>query len=188
MLGSKNNKYNHYKDEALMISIYNGDVYAFNELYGRYKSRLLYYFYRMLGNSKEKSQDFLQEIFIKIIERPELFNSSRRFSTWIFSIAHNMCKNEYRSQEVRKIIKRDEHIDIIQEEDSDNDSQEQIELLFRELELLEEVEKTAFILRYREGFSIKEISVVLDLAEGTVKSRLFYTRKKLIEKLQIKNY
>ncbi len=94
-------KYSRISDEHLMISVHHGDVYAFNELYNRYSKRLLYYFYRMLGSSQEKSRDFLQDIFIKIIERPELFDTTRKFSTWIFSVAHNMCKNEYRRMAVR---------------------------------------------------------------------------------------
>jgi RNA polymerase sigma-70 factor (ECF subfamily) len=89
-------------DEHLMEGIHHGDTDAFNELYLRYHKRLLYYFYRMLGNSSEKAQDFLQDIFVKIIDHPESFNISRKFSTWIFSVAHNMCKNEYRRLAVRR--------------------------------------------------------------------------------------
>ncbi|PCJ82810.1 MAG: hypothetical protein COA57_12865, partial [Flavobacteriales bacterium] len=57
-----------------MIKICAGDNGSFNELYERYSKRILYYFYRMLGSSEEKAQDFLQDIFMKIIEKPELFN------------------------------------------------------------------------------------------------------------------
>src|SRR6266568_4196340 len=90
------NKKSQFTDEILIVRMINGDCKAFNTLYARYKDRLLYYFYRMLGNSNEKAQDFLQDIFMKLIDKAETFDSSRKFSTWIFSIAHNMCKNEYR--------------------------------------------------------------------------------------------
>jgi RNA polymerase sigma-70 factor (ECF subfamily) len=92
MFGKK--AYNRYSDEQLIPLVVTGDDKAFNELYLRYNQRLLYYFYRMLGNSNDKAQDFLQDIFIKVIDKAHLFDNSRKFSTWIFSIAYNMCKNE----------------------------------------------------------------------------------------------
>ncbi len=54
-----------------------GDKGALNELYSRYSKPMMYYFYRMLGQSKEKSRDFLQDLFLKIIEKPELFDPKR---------------------------------------------------------------------------------------------------------------
>jgi hypothetical protein len=91
-------------DEKLMGLLGRGDIAAFDELYDRYGGRLLRYFHRMLGRDEEKAQDFLQDIFLRIVERPELFSLDRRFSTWIFSVAHNMCKNEYRRAMVRQSI------------------------------------------------------------------------------------
>jgi len=94
-----------------MIAIHQGETAAFDELYARYQKRLLYYFYRMLGNSNEKAGDFLQDIFMKIIERPNHFDASRRFRTWLFSVAHNMCKNEYRRLSIRKNVVWDSDMD-----------------------------------------------------------------------------
>ena len=62
------------------------DISAFDELYRRYSHRLLRYFYRELGGDEGKAQDFLQEIFLKIVEKPELFDTERRFSSWIFRL------------------------------------------------------------------------------------------------------
>ena len=164
-----------------------GNSEAFSELYRRYNKRLLYYFYRMLGNDSLLSQDFLQELFFKIIEKPFLFDSSRKFSTWIFSVAHNMCKNEYRSKEVRKIMLKNENLDIYFENDSETTSKDKmVEAIFIELEMFDESHKTSFLLKYREGFSLEEISETLNLPVGTIKSRLFYTRKRLQEILTSK--
>jgi RNA polymerase sigma-70 factor (ECF subfamily) len=181
--------YNKSSDEQLVSLMIAGDSAAFNQLYQRYGKRLLYYFYRMLGNSNEKAQDFLQEIFVKVIDKAELFDQSRKFSTWIFSIAHNMCKNEYRRLEIRK----ESEIDVVaeclyEEEEADVDTRN-IDMedftrdLFEELDTFEEMHKTVFLLHYREGFSIRDIGQVLEISEGTVKSRLFYTRKRLAERL-----
>jgi RNA polymerase sigma-70 factor, ECF subfamily len=180
-------KYIHVGDEHLMTAIYSGDTGAFNELYRRYSKRLLYYFYRMLGNCKEKSRDFLQDVFMKIIEKPELFDPERKFSTWIFSIAHNMCKNEYRRLAVRSNTIREEDIDRYAgtEEPEVQELRLTADQIFMEIDSLGENEKTAFILYYREDFSLREIGKVLSLPEGTVKSKLFYARKKLLVKLQL---
>jgi RNA polymerase sigma-70 factor (ECF subfamily) len=179
--------YRQVSDEHLMTSLYNGDTDAFNELYLRYHKRALYYFYRMLGNSYEKARDFLQDLFIKIIERPDLFDPSRRFSTWLFSVAHNMCKNEYRRLHVRRNTVQEENLDL-HSEFTEPDEQEirlTADQIFDSIENLEETEKTIFLLYYREEFTLQEIGKVLDLPEGTVKSKLFYTRKKITRRFQI---
>ena len=182
MFKSKRIKLSEKKDEQLLLAISNGNSNAFNELYRRYHKRLLYYFYRMLGNSKELAQDFMQDVFYKIIDKPHLFNPQKKFSTWIFSVAHNMCKNEYRNKEVRKVIVVSENPDTFTEiRDEAGNHESIVAAIFEELETFDENHKTAFLLKYREGFSIEEISEILELPKGTIKSRLFYTRKKLQE-------
>ncbi len=183
----KSGKYNQVKDEDLMTAIHQGHTEAFDVLYARYRKRLLYYFYRMLGNSNEKAVDFLQDIFIKIIERPDQFDTSRKFCTWLFSVAHNMCKNEYRRLAVRKNVLLDVNMDYSRGTGNHDEENRQLaEEIFNEINELEETEKTAFILYYREDFSVRDISQVLNLPEGTVKSKLFYTRKKISDKLQLR--
>lgn len=179
-------QYTEISDEELMKGICNSDKDAFNELYKRYNGRLLYYFYRMLGNSEEKAQDLLQDIFLKIIEKPHLFDVSRKFSTWIFSIAHNMCKNEYRSRDVRKIVENKDNVETLNNKVPCEDIDLRIFTgeLYKELDKLSEDQKTIFILRYREGFKVKEISNIVKRPEGTVKSKLFYTIRILSEKLK----
>ena len=184
MIFHKKNKIS--SDSELMQQIVSGDQAAFGELYHRYKSRMYYYFYRMLGNSAEQANDFLQELFMKLIEKPESYNPAYNFSTWLYSVANNLCKNEYRRREVRQGYQASE----IQETSDDclNDysvePEQAVEKIFQTLELLGEEHRSAFLLRYREGFSIKEVAEILELPEGTVKSRLFYAKKLLAEKLE----
>jgi len=182
-------KYSEFSDEYLIQLQVNGDSAAFNELYKRYSDRLLYYFYRMLGNSHEKAQDFLQDIFIKLMGKSSTFDPSRKFTTWIFSIAHNMCKNEYRRMDIRKDVAIDAYSEYLLDneepsfENAGSDMNQFTKELFEELQSFDEIHKTAFLLRYREGLPVKEIGQILEISEGTVKSRLFYTRRKLSEKL-----
>jgi RNA polymerase sigma-70 factor, ECF subfamily len=175
-----------YSDSELMQQIVSGNQFAFNELYHRYKDRMYYYFFRMLGNSAELANDFLQELFMKIIEKPESFNAIYNFSTWLYSVANNMCKNEYRRQAVRKeyqsIESTETKLDFISETTIEPD--QLIEKIFQTLNELGEEHQSAFLLRYREGFSIREVAEILQLPEGTVKSRLHYAKKLVAEKLE----
>lgn len=186
MFSLKPINHNKLSDEKLLLAMQNGDSKAFNEIYIRYNERILYYFYRMLNNDKEIAQDFLQELFYKIIDKPHLYDTKRKFSTWIFSIAHNMCKNEYRSRSVRSILEKVENADSFTEEyESGNEYPFKVEDIFKCLNEFDELHSTAFLLKYREGLSIDEISEILEIPKGTVKSRLFYIRKKIQAKLMV---
>ncbi len=176
-------------DEDLMREVAKGDVKSFNVIYERYSQRLMGYFWRMLWKDREKAEDFVHDIFAKIVERPELYNPERPFKTWIFSVANNMCKNEYRKQSIRQTKSSDlsNLMHLVTSGDSpDLDSEKS---LFREalaiaMENLDEKHKTVFILRYKMNLSVKEVSESMGISEGTVKSRLFYALKKLAVELE----
>ena len=173
-----------------MESIQQGDSGAFDELYQRYSRRLLYYFYRMFGGDEEKAQDFLQDLFLKIIEKPGQFVAKHKFTSWIFTVAHNMCKNEYRRQDVRK--KNENKLESIDLKFDDGYSQieKNIDQKIFENHLLKQLTKlnpnyqTTFLLRFQENMTIKEISEIMECSEGTVKSRLFHITRKLMSQLK----
>ena len=182
-------KYTSYSDNELMQLVVDKDSRAFSELYDRYSQMLANYFFKMLWQDEEKAQDFMQDLFTKIIEKPHLFDLKRNFKTWMFSVANNMCKNEYRKQSIRKNTSydMDEGYQIKDNQASALDSlQDSLfsEKLTQELELLDEKQKSTFVMRYFQDMPIKEIAQALDLSEGTVKSRLFYTLKKLTVSLK----
>lgn len=182
--------YSDISDEDIMRLSAKGDGRAFNEIYERYSSRLLNYFYRMLWKDREKAEDFMQDLFTKIVNRPELYNPERPFKTWVFSVANNMCKNEYKKQEVRKNTSNGLEGHQVVGETGDNvvaglDKQKFNEVLDNEIQQLDEKHKSTFVMRFKDEMSIKEISQILEISEGTVKSRIFYTLKKLGPKLQM---
>jgi RNA polymerase sigma-70 factor (ECF subfamily) len=189
------NKYKKLSDEKLMEFIQRRDTSAFDELYSRYSPRLLHYFFRELGGTKQKAEDFLQEIFLKIIEKPDLFCTEKKFSTWIFAVAYNMCKNEYRRLEVRSVVNSTANMDgTSQDLDSDyhqlerNMDQKTFEsALIAELEKFDDGHRSAFLLRYQQNLSIKEIGEIIGCSEGTIKSRLFYITQRLAAKLKAFN-
>lgn len=184
-----NANYRKHSDEYLMKLLTEGDSNAFGEIYDRYNKPLMIYFTRMLWKDKEKARDFMHDLFTKIIDRPELYNPERPFKTWVYSVAHNMCKNEYRKQEVRNntapLLHENVSGNTETEKNKHMDAEEFNKALYKELDQLEEIQRTTFLMRYKMDLSIKEIAEITQSNEGTVKSRLFYTLKKLSEKLKV---
>jgi len=176
--------YHNYPDEDLLQPIANGSSPAFNELYKRYGQKMFSYFFRMLWKNKELAEDQTQELFLKIIKNAKSFETGRSFSTWLYSIAHNMCKNEYRKEEVRM-----KHIKIKEEKTMQASVSKHLDLqkfkvaVSNCLQQLSEEKRSLFILRFQENLSVPEISQVLGIPEGTIKSRLFYLLKEMKEEL-----
>jgi RNA polymerase sigma-70 factor (ECF subfamily) len=170
-------------DEELMAAVADGHTAAFERLYERYSQKMLHYFYRMLNQEEERAQDMLQDLFMKLVEKPHLYHPDKRFSTWIFAIASNMVKNEYRSRQVRRIMTRPG--DMSQVQVAVPSSEEHLhekafgEELLRALDQLSETHRETFVLRYQEELPIREISEIMHCSEGTVKSRIFYALRKL---------
>ena len=181
------NRLSQKADEDLMRLVQGGSERALTELYRRYSQRLLRYFFRMLWREEEKAQDFLHDLFLRIIERPAMFDVDRRFSTWIYSVAFNMCKNEYRKQAIAKAHHGQVKVNGSHEtEQPDLDHREFQKRLERVLEA-EEDDKNLFVLRYELELSLAEIAAILNCPEGTVKSKLFYLKKRLSQRLQVYN-
>jgi RNA polymerase sigma factor (sigma-70 family) len=184
------NSYSIFSDEDLMKLIRKKEKRAFEELYVRYSKKILNYLYRFLAYDKEKAEDMLHDLFLKIIEKPEQFDIQKKFSNWIFSIATNMIKNEYKRQDIRNVYKEEKLIYSENFVESEWDTPDLITFysqLLSELEILDFESRTLFELRYKEELPVKEIAVIMQLPEGTIKSRLFYMVKKLSQKLAVFN-
>ncbi|MCU0352679.1 MAG: RNA polymerase sigma factor [Cytophagales bacterium] len=181
--------YQSHADEALMALIQAGNERAFEELYRRYSKRLLYYFYKMLGRDEAKAQDFLQDLCVRIVEKAHLYKPEHRFETWLFSVAHNQCKNEYRRTALHNNLFEETETSQIPDFSADftenHDTTVFRQLLDEELDNMDAEQRTAFVLRYQENLSIEQIAQVLNCPEGTVKSRLFYVKKRLAVKLRV---
>ena len=174
-------------DEKLMIRIRKDDPDAFEELYHRYSSRVLNFLYRLWSRDEETAQDLLQDTFMRIIDKADFFDETKRFSTWLFTIASNLSKNELR----RKGIRRDK-LRIISDEltssyesdiDQVLDKKHIVKGLNREIERLEPVNRELIELRFHEEMSVSQIAVIMEIPEGTVKSRLHHLVKGLTKKL-----
>ena len=86
-----------YSDEELMRDIISHHSHpAITELHRRYSPKLMGYFYNMLHKQEEIAQDFVQDLFLKILEKKHLYDPTKKFYTWVFTVASNMCKTSYR--------------------------------------------------------------------------------------------
>ena len=178
-------------DEELVRRLVEGDTGAFDQLYGRYSRRLLHYCQGMLGHSGVRAQDLLQEIFLRLVEKGASFKRGARFSTWVFTVAHNLCCNELRHRQVRRstIVVDMDALPAVAGDDycaveKALDQRAFKEALWQQLDQLDQERRSVFLLRYQEEFTLQEISAVLECPVGTVKSRLFYTIRYLAGQLQ----
>ncbi len=175
-------------DEELMKLLSKGNQKAFDEIYLRYSDVLFGYFMKMLARDKEKCEDMVHDLFAKIIRKPDYFNVNRSFRTWVFSVACNMCKNEYKRMSVRKHVSND--FEPTKSLQAESDTLKKVhestfsESFYQALNALDEKHKNVFARRHFEGLSMKEISETLEINEGTVKSRLFYATKTLAKELK----
>jgi RNA polymerase sigma-70 factor, ECF subfamily len=179
--------YSKLSDEELMSLLAQGGQSAFDELYARYSKPLLNFFYRMLNNNLERAEDMLHDLFLKIIEKPKSFDGNKRFNTWFYTLAGNLIKNEYRHQQVcnehwQQSKHQPEQHEIIT---IDIDRQLFDKRLKNELLNFDIDSQMIFNLRFVDEMSIKQIAEIMQYAEGTIKSRLFYITKQLAGKLAI---
>lgn len=169
-----------------------GDERAFNELVRRYQQRLLRFVNRMIGDW-ERSEDLVQEVFVRVFRSIQGFDQSRKFSTWVYTIARNVARTELRKRSKSREV-------LFQTLSGDDDSGPPLEWtdpssgpdeLYRKrhlratveeaVEMLPERYRTIFVLRELEDRTYEEIAEITNLRLGTVKSRLNRARQHFAE-------
>jgi RNA polymerase sigma-70 factor (ECF subfamily) len=171
-------------DSALVAAFLEGEKTAFTELAERYQSRLLNFVYRTTGD-RERAEDLVQETFIRVYRHLHRFDQSKKFSTWVYTIASNLAKNELRNRSRNPLvlfqtIKKNWDADQRPLEWEDNTYRP--DDLFRKRHLRQMVEsavgelpehhRSVFVLREMEGKTYEEIADITGCNLGTVKSRL----------------
>jgi len=171
-------------DSGVVAAFLDGEKRAFGELVERYQTRLLNFVYRTTGD-RERAEDLVQETFIRVYRHLHRFDQSKKFSTWVYTIASNLAKNELRNRSRNPLvlfqtIKKNWDADSRPLEWEDNTYRP--DDLFRKRHLKSMVEntvdqlpehhRTVFILREMEGKTYEEIADITGANLGTVKSRL----------------
>ena len=146
---------------------------TFRTLYLEHGPRAQGFFLRMTGFDRELARDLTQDLFLRLWDSRHNYDERRPFRTWMFAIAYNMLKNEYRRRmTVMEYMENADKEEPVTE--TDHLEQEQRDRILRcAIGRLPEPQKVVFLLRYEEELPLSEIARVCNIAEGTVKSRLF---------------
>src|SRR5688572_23398100 len=180
-------------DSHVVQAFLEGDQRAFGELVRRYDNRLLNFVYRTIGD-RERAEDLVQEVFIRVHRHLARFDQTKKFSTWIYTIASNLAKNELRNRSRNPLvlfqtIKKNWEADHrpLQFEDPQNRPDD----LYRKRHLrqlvdwsvaqLPEHHRVVFVLRELEGKTYEEIADITGCNLGTVKSRLNRARNRFAQ-------
>jgi len=173
-----------------------GDPRAFNELVRRFQPRLLAFVARILRD-RERAEDLVQETFIRAYRHLHRFDRSRKFSTWVYTIAANLARNELRNRARSPLILFQT---LSANQDGDprplefEDTSTQPDRLYHNRHLryavdatvarLSPAHRTVFVMRELEGRSYEEIAEATDTQLGTVKSRLNRARAHFAEMIE----
>jgi RNA polymerase sigma-70 factor (ECF subfamily) len=184
-------------DAAFVRAVQGGDMAAFDQLVIKHKDKLFNMVYWLLGDYQE-ANDCAQEIFIKVLKGIKKFRFQSSFSTWLYRIAINTCKNRRKSSTFRwqkrtvshenpKSSKQDNHPYEIQSgspsPENSLEKKERIILIQKAVNALPQEQNRVIVLRDIQGLSYQEIADITGLNLGTVKSRLARARLELKNKL-----
>jgi len=180
-------------DSGVVTAFLGGEERAFEELVVRYQTRLLNFIYRTVGD-RERAEDLVQEVFIRVYRHLHRFDRSKKFSTWVYTIASNLAKNELRNRSRNPLVLFQTVKKNWQDEDRPlefEDSSTRPDDMYRKRHLRQVVEESVaklpehhrdvFILRELEGKSYEEIAEITGCNLGTVKSRLNRARNSFAE-------
>lgn len=192
------------RDRALVHAWRAGDSDALAELLERYQDRLYAICFRMTSDP-DSARDLAQESMVKVIQGLPQFGGRSKLSTWMFRVAINVCLTDRRRQRLRKTAS----LDLMRSKDtgssgfgsgngfseslaggrepgafSDAKQSEERELLYAGMSRIDESQRAIIILRDVHDLDYHQIADILDIAGGTVKSRLFRARQALRDEIE----
>ncbi len=185
-------------DEDLIRELQAGRRAAFDEIVDRFKAPLYNFIYRMIGNAAT-SEDILQETFVRLWVNKDRYREIARFSTWLYTVAANLARSELRRRKIRRWFplssgggysddSDEERTFDLPDESADPERDYERRNIARRVE--EEIQKIplvfreVIILRDLQELSYEEISSILKIPLGTVKSRINRARLQLQKKLK----
>jgi RNA polymerase sigma-70 factor (ECF subfamily) len=176
-------------DEDLMEYFQQGTVEAFNILVERYSERLMHYLYSFLGD-RRRCEDLLQDTFLRVHRNRHSYRRIAKFSTWLYTIAGNLARSEYRKRKRRRLqpihsVNRDDEEYEMEIPDESFSPDRHAESTFQDRyiqEALNEIPpdfREVVVLRDVQQLAYDEIAQITGLPMGTVKSRINRGRTKL---------
>ena len=176
-----------FSDEQLMSLFQGGDENAYIELVNRYKDKLINFIFNYLGDL-ESSEDVVQETMIKLYQKKHYYKEIAKFSTWLYTIAKNLANTELRKRKQRKTtllsqFSKDDRTYELPSNDPELGQEIQTDIVNKiirdAVDQLSEKFKIVIVLRDIQGLSYEDISEIINVPIGTVKSRINRARLQL---------
>lgn len=181
-------------DEALMLAYARGDAAAFETLYARHRTPL-YRYVRRLVHDGALAEDLYQDVWLRVINARERYADSARFTTWLYTIAHNRVMDHHRAARLRE-AGRVGHDETVEGDPLDNlpdpaaqppetllEREELVRCVVAAVDALPAPQREAFVLQQEGGLSLEGIAQVTGVNAQTAKSRLRYAFAKLRREL-----
>lgn len=184
---------NEPSDEELLRRFNEGDAEVFELLVRRYE-RPLYNFILRSVRRRERADELLQDVFLKVVQRSGDFKGNSKFSTWLYTIARNLCIDHSR----KMVFRRHKSLDapgrsdgedgptLLERTASEEPRTDRVAIakdlqvrITAAVEELPEEQKEVFLMRQVQGMAFKEIADVVGVPENTVKSRMRYALERL---------
>jgi RNA polymerase sigma-70 factor (ECF subfamily) len=186
-------------DEDLMVLYQRGEVRAFELLLSRHRKPVFNFILRFVGD-RETAADLLQEVFMRVIKGAEAYKRQAKFTTWLYTIARNLCVDQTRRRKHRKHASLDAPmdagddsgtlLDVIPSNEMASDRQsvnKQLhDTMHRAIGGLSEEQREVFLMREFLDLPFKQIADIVGVPENTVKSRMRYALEKL--RLELDEY
>lgn len=185
-------------DEALMIRYQKGDVRAFEVLLTRHRRPVYNFILRYVG-ARDRAEDLLQETFLRVVKSAGSYQQQAKFTTWLYTIARNLCVDHSRRQKHRKAVSLDQPmgggedrdrslLDVLPGKEMGSDrkaiSRQLHVTLHRAINTLPGEQREVFLMREFQNLPFKEIGEIIGVPENTVKSRMRYALEKLRMELE----
>jgi len=176
-----------YSDEELMKRFQNGDENAYIELVNRYRDKILNFIFNYVRDF-EISEDITQDTMIKLYQKKHYYKEIAKLSTWLYTIAKNLANTELRRRKIRKTIilshisKNDKPYDIPSDQPGTHqeiESEITSKIIRNAIDQLTDKFKTVIILRDIQELSYEDISSIVGVPIGTIKSRINRARLQL---------
>lgn len=179
-------------DEDLMVRYQQGEVRAFEMLLGRHRKSVFNFILRYVGD-KETAEDLLQETFMRVIKGADAYKRQAKFTTWLYTIARNLCVDQTRRRKHRRHASLDAPmaadddsgtlLDVLPSSEMASDRKSVNKQLYQRLQgaigALSEEQREVFLMREFLDMPFKQIADVVGVPENTVKSRMRYALEKL---------
>lgn len=186
------------EEASLVKACQDGDQTAFNLLVWRWEKPLFNFTYKYVGDA-QLAQDLVQETFVRVLRSIGGYQHRGAFSTWLYQIAVNLCRDHFRKKKIPLVSLHDYYTTpsgdrvYVKDQVSDHNARSdealaaarREELVRRLLAGLPEENRTVILMKEYQGLKFREIAEVLEIPEGTVKARLYRGLRTMREQLEL---